>query len=70
MATYVEIQAYVRKNYGFQPKSCWIAHVKEMCGLPRRNAHNRISADNRRYPCPLEKASCIKEAFLHFGMIQ
>ena len=33
MATYKEIQAYVKEKYGFQPKTCWIAHMKEVCGI-------------------------------------
>jgi hypothetical protein len=44
MATYEQIQDYVRKKYGFIPKTCWIAHVKEMCGLQMRKASkHRIS---------------------------
>jgi len=33
MATYQQIQDWVRKHYGFTVKTYWIAHVKEMCGL-------------------------------------
>jgi len=33
MATYKEVQEYIKKKYGFIVKTCWIAHVKEMCGL-------------------------------------
>jgi hypothetical protein len=29
MATYKQIQEYVKAEYGYQPKSCWIADVKE-----------------------------------------
>ena len=36
MATYEEIQDYIKQKYGFTPKTCWIAHVKEICGLPVR----------------------------------
>ena len=32
MATYSQIQAYVTDQFGFKPKSCWIAHVKEIVG--------------------------------------
>ena len=34
MATYKEIQGYVKETYGFLPKTCWIAHMKELCGIP------------------------------------
>ena len=69
MATYKEIQAYVKDKYGFQPKTCWIAHMKEVCGIPVKNAPNRISPTNREKPCPPEEMEYIKDAFIHFGMI-
>jgi len=33
-ATYSEIQQYVKSKYGKVVKTCWIAHVKELSGLP------------------------------------
>ena len=69
MATYKEIQTYVKEKYGFLPKTCWIAHMKEVCGIPVKNAHNRISPINREKPCPPEKMAYIKDAFSHFDMI-
>ncbi|NHN35628.1 hypothetical protein [Paenibacillus agricola] len=33
MATYKQIQDYVKQQYGYIPKSCWIAHMKEVNGL-------------------------------------
>jgi hypothetical protein len=69
MGTYKEIQAYVRNKFGYAPKTCWIAHVKEMCGLNPRPAPNRIGM-GRRYPCEDKKViSHIKEAFEHFKML-
>ena len=69
MATYKEIQGYVKETYGFLPKTCWIAHMKELCGIPVINAPNRISPSHREKPCPPEKMPYIKEAFRYFGMI-
>ena len=69
MATYKEIQSYVKEKYGFLPKTCWIAHTKEVCGIPVKNSPNRISPDNRKKPCPPEKMEYIKDAFAYFGMI-
>lgn len=69
MATYKEIRAYVKNHYGFFPQPCWIAHMKEICGLPVKMAHNRYSADKREKPCPPDKMEPIKEAFRHFKMI-
>ena len=43
--------------------------MKEICGLPKRKAPNRISEDSRVKPCPPEYEQIIKEAFKHFNMI-
>ena len=69
MATYKEIQGYVKETYGFLPKTCWIAHMKELCGIPVKNAPNRISPSHRKKTCLPEKMPYDKEAFRHFGMI-
>lgn len=39
--TYKNITAYVKKHYGYVPKTCWISHVKELNGLKLRKACNR-----------------------------
>ncbi len=69
MATYKEIQTYVKTAYGFVPKSCWIAHMKEICGLSVKVSHNRYSLDKREKPCPPEKMEPIREAFQYFKML-
>lgn len=69
MATYPEIQSYVKQKYGFVPETCWIAHAKKKCGLPVRAAPNRIDPNKRVKPCPEDKFPMIKEAFKHLGMI-
>jgi hypothetical protein len=68
MPTYRQIQDFVRKNYGYTPETCWIAHVKELVGLPVRQAHNR-QGTLRVKPCPPEKQEHIRKAFVHFGMV-
>ena len=68
MATYIEIQQYVRRVHGFVPKTCWIAHVKELCGLAPRRAPNRARR-GREVPCPLNKRAAIVAAFRHFRML-
>ena len=70
MATYAQIQQYVRSQYGFMPQTCWIAHVKEMCGLNPRMSSNRYDPNKREKPCPPDKVEPIKAAFRHFGMIK
>jgi len=69
MATYQEIQTWIRTKYGFSIETCWIAHVKEICGLPVRPAPNRKSLEPRKKPCPEDKMGVIKEAFRHFGIL-
>ena len=68
MATYREIQQNVKRKYGFTPKTCWIADVKEIAGLHPRKAPNRIS-DERINSCPKNKVDQIMEAFKNLGMI-
>jgi hypothetical protein len=68
MATYKEIQGWVKEKYGFDPKTYWIAHMKEICGIPTRKAPNRILGI-RTNPCPEEKQKAIKSAFVFFKMI-
>lgn len=67
MATYKQIQQFVKINSGFVPRTCWIAHMKELCGLPVETDANRIDED-RQVPCPLDKQDSISSAFQHFGM--
>ena len=69
MATYKKIQEYIQENFGQSVKTCWIADMKEIHGLSKRVASNRISLNSKVYPCPEEKKTIISEAFKHFGMI-
>ena len=69
MATYQEIQKWVWQHHRFVPKSGWIAHCKELYGVPiSRRTFNR-KYDQRRNRCPAEKQLAIKEAFRHFKML-
>jgi hypothetical protein len=67
-ATYKKIQKYVKSKYGFVPKTCWIAHAKELCGLNVRKAWNR-EGEQRINPCPKDKRRAIKKALNHFGLL-
>jgi len=70
MATYKEIQEYIKEKYGYSVKTCWIAHMKEVCGLPVRMAYNRYSPDARTHPCPAENQAAVRDAFEYFKMIK
>lgn len=68
MATYVQIQEFIKKKYAYSAKSCWIADVKNQFGLIKRVAHNRISSE-RKYPCPENKKNHVIDALRYFKMI-
>jgi len=69
MATYSQIQHWVKQQHGFTPKTCWIAHVMADHGLTKRAAPNRLNPKSRKYPCPHEKRAAIDMALRHFGMV-
>ncbi|EHZ2605109.1 hypothetical protein LGE98_001432 [Salmonella enterica] len=68
MATYKQIQEYVKINYGVSVKTCHIAHVKYLNGFQMKLAPNRISADSRVYECPDKYVLYIEQAMKHFGI--
>ena len=68
MASYREIKNYVLEKHGRRVKSGWIAHAKEVYGIPVKKAGNR-KGNERLWPCPKKNLALIKEAFEHFEMI-
>ena len=69
MATYKQINDWIKSNYDFTVKTCWIAHAKEICDIPVKQSHNRSDPNVRTKPCPNEKLVYIKKAFEHFNMV-
>jgi len=69
MATYKQVQEWVKDHYGFAVRPCWIAHAKELNGLKLKRAHNRYDPKFRLDPCPDDKLSMIREAFEYFHMV-
>jgi len=69
VATDAEIKKFVQGHHGFIPKAGWIAHVKEVHGIPTLREAKRARLDRNVEPCPPEKREAIEEAFRHFGMI-
>jgi hypothetical protein len=59
----------VKEVNGYSAKSCWIAHMKEVCGLNPKMSARRYSKTERVHPCPEDKQNDIKEAFKYFNMI-
>lgn len=70
MATYKAIQNYIKDKYNCSVKTCWIADMKEQCGITTRKAPNRISESRRAYPCPVQNKDKIKAAFIHFDLVK
>lgn len=66
---YKKIITYIKEKYHCTVKTCWIADMKERCGLPVRLAYNRINPNIRTNPCPNEFTEMIKEAFRYFDLI-
>ncbi len=69
MATYAEIQEYVEEMYACTVKTCWIAHVRELTGLPVKRSHKRMPGSPRKHPCPEWARPMIEEAMRDFGML-
>lgn len=69
MSTYKQIQDDVKATHGVSVKTCWIAHVKSLNGLPVKVANNRQSPDKRVYPCPDNARLLIEESMKKFGML-
>jgi hypothetical protein len=69
MATYKQIQDWIKQQYGFAPKTCWIADIKNQYGLTQRRAPNR-KGEIRVCPCPVDKMDAIRAALRYFGMIK
>jgi hypothetical protein len=67
--TYATIQADVRQRSGRSVKTCWIAHVKALNGLPMRQAPNRQSSDRRIHPCPDWARPLIEESLRRHGIL-
>ncbi len=51
-----EIQKFVQRHHGFIPKTGWIAHVKEVHGIPTLRGASRARRDRDVEPCPPKSA--------------
>lgn len=66
MATYEELEAWIKNEHRFTPRRCWIAHVKSLVGI----ANSRVRNADRKVPCPDERRDAIKAALKHFKMLR
>lgn len=69
MVTYREIQQAVKTEANFVPKTCWIADVLAAHGKTKRQAPNRISENDRVYPCPSDKREAIERTLKRLKVI-
>ena len=68
VATYRDVIACVERQHGFTPKTCWIAHCKELSGVRVRRAWNRLG-NLREEPCPPRKRAAIIACMVEVGML-
>lgn len=67
MATYDQIRDAVRARGGRVMQNCWIAHVKELNGLPMAKSKRGDGA--RVKPCPDRYRPIIEAEFRRQGML-
>ena len=51
MATYQQIQEYIKTKHEVTIKTCWIAHAKEQLGLPLKPSKRSSEGKPRDYSC-------------------
>lgn len=62
-ATYREIKAWVKEQYGLSVSSLYIAQIRDKCRFETRENFN-LGAEGQRVPtCLLEKEEAIMAAF-------
>lgn len=66
MASYKDIQTFVKQRHGIVARTCWIAHVKELNGLPLRGTRT----GERVKPCPPRWRPAIEDAMRHYGWLR
>ena len=70
-ATYAEIRAWVKKNYGLHVSNLAISWTKDRCGLAKTRPKESKGIESP-YASELtpEKEAAIREAFIRFGLIE
>ena len=64
MATYAEIQKFVQRHHGFIPKTGWIAHVKEVHGVPTRRGGSIVIVTSSR-----ARPKSVRRSKRRFGIV-
>ena len=71
LATYKDIQTWVKKQYGIHVSNLAISQVKEKYGLAKTEYKGYIGADGHYVPrLRPEKEAVILEAFHWFGLME
>ena len=68
-ASYIEIRAWIEKEYGLKVSSLYVAKIKDKMGIEKRENYNKGEKKARVPHCLLEKEKAIMEAFKHSRMI-
>lgn len=69
IATYPEIQEYIKKKYGLNVSNLYIAQIKNKIGIKERKNYNIGEGKSRIPTCPPEKEAAIMDAFRYFNLI-
>ncbi len=67
MVTYKTMRDYIKVKYNCSVKTCWIADMKEQCGIFTRKVPNRISETQRVHPCPIDHKKKLK---MHLNILK
>lgn len=71
LATYKDIQAWVKKHYGIHVSNLAISQTKERCGLAKGEYKGFEGAEGHYVPkLRPEKEAAIREAFIWFGILE
>ena len=69
-ATYNDIQAWVKKHYGFHVSNLSISQTKKRCGLMQNEYKGFKGAEGHDIPkLKPEREAAIRAAFVAFGLI-
>ena len=70
MATYKNIQDDVKNIHNITITIGWIAHVKELNGLPLKKVNYRAPITDREHKCPDDVIPIIEESMRRLGMLR
>lgn len=65
----MEINEWIKSEYGLKVSSLYVAQIKDKCGSPKRLNYNMDENKSHVPKCPPEKENAIIAAFKYFNMM-